>query len=213
MTAARARVKICGLTRAEDAVAAVDAGADFLGFVLSRSVRRVRVTEATRIIEAVRATGRPVECVGVFVDEPLTVVEAAREALGLDRVQLHGSESPEACAALGEQRVIKAFRPAPGERPEVERFGAWAILLDGRHPRKAGGAGVLADWDVAAELAANRRLFLAGGLTVENVEEAIRRVRPFAVDVSSGVESSPGVKDASLVRGFIAAVRAAQEHS
>jgi len=211
----RVRVKICGLTREADVLAAIEAGADYLGFVFSESPRRVRARDASRLVAAARAAvlgaERAVECVGVFVDEVPRVVEATHEALGLDRLQLHGSESVAVCRALGEERIIKAFRVAPGERPDVGSSAAWAVLIDGRHASLAGGSGVRADWDAAAAIAPGRRLFLAGGLDPWNVADAVRRVRPFAVDVSSGVESSPGVKDAARIRDFIAAVRAGEE--
>lgn len=209
----RVRVKICGITREADVAAAIEAGADYLGFVFSESPRRVSTGDAGRLIAAARRSQRAVECVGIFVDASPAVVAATREALGLDRVQLHGSESPAACRALGEDRVIKAFRAAPGERPELQPFTVWAVLLEGRHPSASGGAAVRADWDVAAGIAAERRLFLAGGLDPWNVAEGVRSVRPYAVDVSSGVETSPGLKDAARIRDFIAAVRRAEEEA
>jgi phosphoribosylanthranilate isomerase len=207
------RVKICGLTRAADVVAAAEAGADYLGFVFSESPRRVSATEAGRLIAAARETSPRIECVGVFVDVPPTVVEATREALGLDRVQLHGGESPAACRALGCDRVIKSFRLPPGQTPDVQAYGTWAVLLEGRHPSLAGGGGMRADWEVAASIAIGCRLFLAGGLDPWNVRDAVRSVGPFAVDVSSGVESAPGIKDGDRIRRFIDAVRAGAEET
>lgn len=193
------RVKICGLTSLADALAAVAAGADALGFVLAPSPRRLE-PRAVRAIcrELPPLVGR----VGVFVDQPPEEVARLREFCGLDWVQLHGREGPEQAAALG-WRVIKAMAVggAPPRPPEgFERAG---LLLDTRAPGRRGGTGLTFDWALARPLAAARPVILAGGLGPGNVAEAVRAARPFAVDVSSGVESAPGRKDHAKLSEFV----------
>ncbi|HYP01309.1 MAG TPA: phosphoribosylanthranilate isomerase [Pyrinomonadaceae bacterium] len=207
------KIKVCGITNLEDARAALEAGADALGFnFYARSLRYVVPEDARRII---RQLPREAFCVGVFVNETDAgaVASKAQEA-GVGAVQLHGDESAEYCAALGEHRVIKALRAGKDFAPEqARRFPAESILLDAYSPHARGGTGETFDWELARrtrELVA--QLYLAGGLTPENVAQAIAAVRPFAVDVCSGVESAPGRKDAALVRAFVAAVRACEKN-
>lgn len=205
------RVKICGITNLEDARAALDAGADELGFNFWKGSRRhIRPEAARRIIDELASS---ILCVGVFVDEegPEAVARAASES-GVGAVQLHGSESPEFCTRLRELRVIKAMRVGPDFRIEsVADYPAEAILLDAYSEQSRGGTGRTFDWSLArrARVLAPR-LYLAGGLTPENVGDAIAEVGPFAVDVCSGVEVSPGRKDAARVRAFVEAARASE---
>lgn len=202
-------VKICGITRAEDAAAAADAGADAIGLVFAESPRRVSVAQAQAIVAALPPGVTPV---ALFVDEPLAGIIATCRALGVRTVQLHGDESPELARALGDLCVIKAFRVGSQADLEALRgYPASAYLLDAKVAGKRGGSGVRLDWDLASRATALGRIILAGGLSPDNVAEAIRRVRPYGVDVSSGVESSAGRKDPAKVQAFVAAARAALE--
>jgi len=217
-------VKICGLRTVEDARAAADAGADVIAFnFYAGSKRYVAPEEARGIVAALRAErgSRPLAC-GLFVNaSPHEVCDTAARC-GLDLVQLAGDEPPEHVAAIG-LPALKTFRPAPGEdaaalaaRIALYREAAHSLppgplgaplipLLDAAVPGSYGGTGIVGDWHLAADL--RTQYFLAGGLTPENVGEAMRTVRPWGVDVAGGVESSPGVKDAARVAVFIAAVR------
>lgn len=205
------QTKICGVTNAPDALAAVDAGAEMLGFnFYPKSRRFIEPHEAAAIIRRVRQRA-PVQCVGVFVDaEPQEICEIAAQS-GVDAVQLHGNEGPEYCHILRPLRVIKALRVHAGFDPAVARqFECDTILLDTWHPNEPGGTGAAFDWALAAEIRANvERLILAGGLTPANVAAAIHQVQPDAVDVCSGVEETPRRKSAGRMREFIEAVRAA----
>jgi phosphoribosylanthranilate isomerase len=202
------KVKICGITNVDDALAAVGAGADALGFNFYRkSPRYVTPEEARRIVE--RVPGR-VLCVGVFVNEEADEVRRVVASAGLGAAQLHGDESADYCRALGCGMTIKALRVGEGfDVGAVARCGAEAVLLDAFAGEAFGGTGRTFDWEVARRARALApRLFLAGGLTPENVSEAVRAVRPFAVDVCSGVETAPGRKSLALVKNFIEAARA-----
>ena len=201
------RVKVCGITNLDDALAALEAGADLLGFnFYARSPRRVRPEEARRVVERLPEV---VECVGVFVNEPAPedVEEIAREA-GLASVQLHGDETPEYCQSLRGLTTIKALRV--GADYNVETAAAYqtdAVLLDAYVAGERGGTGHTFDWSLAALTRARvPRLFLAGGLNPDNVAAAVAAVRPYAVDVCSGVETAPGRKSPELVRRFVEAV-------
>lgn len=203
-----ALVKICGITNTEDALAAVEAGADLLGFnFYLKSPRHVSPREARRIVEALPAS---VARVGVFVneDEPETIGRAVSESR-VGAAQLHGDETPEFCARLGGFSVIKALRVGRGFSVEqAALYKTDAVLLDAYVKDAWGGTGQTFDWSFARrtrEVVA--KLYLAGGLTPENVAEAVRAVRPFAVDVCSGVETSPGRKSFRLMRSFVEAVR------
>jgi phosphoribosylanthranilate isomerase len=204
-------VKVCGITNLEDALAALDAGADMLGFnFYRRSPRYVSPLDSRRIIE--RLPGG-VSCVGVFVNEPAPadVASIAREA-GLDAVQLHGDEAPEYCRSLRGLTTIKALRVGADYNVEsAAACGTDAVLLDAYVAGTRGGTGHTFDWTLAA-LTRERvpRLFLAGGLTPDNVAEAVAAVRPYAVDVCSGAETSPGRKDPELMRRFVEQVREAE---
>jgi phosphoribosylanthranilate isomerase len=201
-------VKICGITNPEDAAAAVEAGADALGFNFWRPGRRYLAPEAAA---AIIATLPPqIAKVGVFVDEePAEVLAIARQA-GLTAVQLHGSEPPEYLDRLGPYQKLKAFRVDDRFCAEtLGRYRADAFLLDaaGSTP---GGTGARFDWRAAIAAKRFGRIILAGGLTAENVGEAVRQVAPWGVDVASGVECEPGRKDPRLLREFIRAVRQAE---
>ncbi|TKD10390.1 phosphoribosylanthranilate isomerase [Polyangium fumosum] len=203
-------VKICGFTRVDDVEAAVSAGADMIGLnFVSGSPRRIDVTLARALVSAAR--GR-VEIVGVVADlDPARVAELVAE-VGLDRVQLHGDELPEVIDALG-PRAFKALRIGGAEDVALAaRYGGDLLLVDARVPGQQGGTGVRVDPALVVELARARRVLLAGGLGPDNVAEAVRVVRPWGVDVASGVESAPGIKDERKMRVFVSeARRAAQE--
>jgi phosphoribosylanthranilate isomerase len=199
------RVKICGITNLEDAVGAVEAGADALGFnFYPRSPRYIEPENARRIIEELPG----VLMVGVFVNAgvPEEVARVA-EASKVSAVQLHGDESPAYCRALKSLYVIKALRVAKDFVPEsVSEYETEAILLDAFDGRERGGTGRAFDWEIARRVRELvPKLYLAGGLSAENVAEAVERVRPYAVDACSRLEHAPGRKDAARVRAFIAA--------
>jgi phosphoribosylanthranilate isomerase len=204
-------IKICGIKNAEDALAAVEAGAGALGFnFYGPSPRYVPPQVARGIVE-----GLPegVLTVGVFVnvESPAELARLADEA-GVAAVQLHGDETTEYCASLRGRRVIKALRVGAGFEPErAAEYGAEAILLDTFSASLRGGTGRSFDWSLARRTRSLvPRLYLAGGLTPENVGRAVREVAPFAVDACSGVESAPGRKSFPLMREFVAAARAAE---
>jgi phosphoribosylanthranilate isomerase len=201
----RVRVKICGITRAEDALAAERAGADAIGMIFAeRSSRRVDVRAAAGIVAGL---GPFVTRVGVFVDAPLDEVRAAVQRLELGAVQLHGNEPAAYAAALrGEVRIVRAMPFEPGGTPaSVDAYPADAFLLDAPTP----GSGRPFAWSDAEAWRGHPRLVLAGGLDPTTVAAGIRALRPYAVDVASGVESEPGIKDAERVQAFIRAVREA----
>lgn len=201
----RTRMKVCGLTRAADAALAVELGADALGFVFWSTSPRAVSREAAR---AVHATLPPfVARVGVFVDaSPDDVASTVRE-VGLDVVQLHGDEPAEAFARVGARIVKVATLEGDDDVRRVVGWPGWVMpLVDAVDRDRRGGTGRLADWARAAQVAAARPTLLAGGLTAANVGEAIRRVRPWGVDVSSGVEEAPGVKSPERLRAFALAV-------
>ena len=213
------RVKICGLTNLDDALLALEAGADLLGFVLyPKSPRGVSLGVVAEIAQALRSAPafqqRQPALVGVFVNEPPAAVRRALDEAGLDLAQLSGHEPPDDLRALG-GRAYKAIRsqaeadalPAAGAPPAHPYCPDF--LLDAAHPTLYGGSGQLADLALAARLAARHRLLLAGGLTPDNVAAAIRAVRPWGVDAASGVEAAPGKKDPAKVRAFVQAAKAA----
>jgi len=201
------RVKICGLTAAEDAAAAVEAGADALGFVFVPGTPRcISPERAAAIIAALPPL---VSAVGVFVDQPLDEVAAITTACRLQAVQLHGNEPPAYCRRLSVP-VIKAIRVrGPESLAALEGYPAQAFLLDAFVEGQPGGTGATFPWALAREATRHGRIILSGGLRPETVAEAVRTIRPFGVDVSSGVERRPGLKDHEKVREFIVAVRRA----
>jgi phosphoribosylanthranilate isomerase len=200
------KVKICGVCSVDDARAAVAAGADFLGLNFHpASPRHVDAGVAADIAAAVAGT----PLVGVFVDAPRERVEALAADLGLAALQFHGDEDPSYCAGW-DRRVIKAIRPRPGEQAATlaGRYATDYLLLDAWVPGTPGGTGVPVDVEAARGLDAGR-LFVAGGLRPETVAEVVERLRPFAVDVASGVEERPGKKDHAKLEAFIRRAKAA----
>lgn len=206
------RVKVCGITRLEDAELAVEHGAWALGFILwEPSPRAADPAVAAGIARAMR---RRAELVGVFVNASLDDVARAADALGLTHLQLHGDEGP-AFATEARRRtgckVIKAARIASGaDLQALERYRTDFHLLDTRVEGKQGGSGESWDWELAGHRRSKIPAILSGGLTAENVADGIAAVRPYAVDVASGVEASPGIKDPEKVRAFLAAARPAE---
>jgi phosphoribosylanthranilate isomerase len=211
------KVKICGITNLEDARSAIEAGADMLGFNFYRpSPRFIEPAEVRKILESLRGEieGRGITMVGVFVDEasPEAVAEIVGEA-GLDGVQLHGAESIEFCSTLRQllngKLLIKVLRVTDTFAPaEIEKYDTDAIMLDAFHREMPGGTGRVVDWTVARsarELVP--RLILAGGLSPDNVAEAIAEVGPFAVDACSSLESTPRRKSAERMKAFVRAAR------
>jgi phosphoribosylanthranilate isomerase len=204
----RVRIKICGITNLEDAQAAIEAGADLLGFnFYAGSVRYIPPDAARSIVAAIRAKERCPALVGVFVNSPLDEVRAIVQTVDLDRAQLHGDEPVEMVTQLA-GRGFKALRPQSMEEAEnqAKAYAAAnepALLIDAYCQGEYGGTGQVGDWSMAAKIARQYPILLAGGLTPENVAQAIAQVQPWGVDVASGVESAPGKKDAAKMRGVI----------
>jgi len=196
------KLKVCGVTSLEDARAAIDCGAEYLGFnFYPKSPRYIAPESARAIIERLPSE---VIGVGVFVNEslPEDVIEILRVS-GARMAQLHGDESPTYCASVGAERVIKALRIGDDfDARRVLDYPASAILLDAFDAKLYGGTGRTANWSIAREAAKLTKVFLAGGLSPENIAEAIRAVEPFAVDVNSGIESAPGRKDPSKLQAL-----------
>ena len=205
------RVKICGITNARDAVAAVDAGADALGFVFfDRSARCISFHVAAEIV---RELPPFIAKVGVFVDPAEETVREAIQVCGIDTLQFHGGESPAFCERFG-LKTIKAFRVrGPKTLEEAKAYPRTAWLLDSHVPNQLGGTGETFDWELAREATKfSRMVILAGGLTAENVAQAVQQVRPYAIDVSSGVESEPGKKDHRKLTLFVTAAHTPATH-
>jgi phosphoribosylanthranilate isomerase len=198
-------VKICGITRLEDAEAAIEQGAGALGFVFWRpSPRAIEVERAREILAALPPL---VPTVGVFVNQPADEVNAVAERVGLSAVQLHGDETLEYADGI-RRPVVKSMSVDRTTPSDIDRWPARVrLLLDVYDPSRRGGTGRHVDWSRAAAVAARRPVLLAGGLTADNVAEAVGRVRPFGIDVSSGVESAPGIKDHVRLRALFAALR------
>jgi len=200
-------VKICGIKTLKDALAAIDAGADYLGFNFHPgSVRYVEKEICAEITAVLKKTHPRIKLVGVFVNSPVEAVKDILDTCLLDLAQLHGDETPEIFAQLA-PNVFRAFRGIPVDIGGHVRNEAPAMLMDAAVKGVYGGSGITADWSAAAVVAAKYPLLLAGGLTPENVADAIRQVRPWGVDVASGVESAPGVKDAHRMSAFVRAVQ------
>lgn len=207
------QIKICGLTTAGDALAAAELGADLLGFnFFPASARYITPEACADILQVLRDRGLAVRAVGVFVNAPVAEVVDVMQRCGLDLAQLHGDEPAETLAALG-GRAFRALRPASLAEAQAvlagdrERVDPPALLVDACHPGQYGGTGRVADWDLAAALARRAPVLLAGGLKPENVAAAVAQVQPWGVDVASGVEAAPGVKDRAKMAAFIAAAR------
>jgi phosphoribosylanthranilate isomerase len=197
-------VKICGITRLEDAEAAVACGADALGFVFwPKSPRYIDSYRARAIVSSLPPFVTPV---GVFVDQPAEEINRIAGAARLGAIQLHGNENPGSVQSL-DLPVVKAIAVGSSDAATVDAWPANIIvLLDVHDPIRRGGTGQTVDWAAAAEIARRRRTILAGGLTAENVGDAIARVRPYGIDVSSGVEASPGIKDQGRLKALFEAV-------
>jgi phosphoribosylanthranilate isomerase len=202
------KIKICGIKTVNDALAAMDAGTDLLGFnFYPKSPRYIDVGTCRDIMSVMRKYGQ-ITYVGLFVNASVAEVRATLETCGLSLAQLHGDETPEMLDALN-GKAFKALRGVPNAERinDFARSNAPALLVDAAVKGEYGGTGVTADWSAAAELAKQYPLLLAGGLTPENVRDAVRQVNPWGVDVASGVEESPGQKDRSKMRAFVQAVR------
>ena len=200
------QIKICGIKTVTDALATMDAGADLIGFnFYPKSPRYIDAGRCRDIMSVMRRYGY-ITYVGVFVNSSVEEIRATMETCGLSLAQLHGDETPEMLNAL-DGKAFKAFRGVPQSLNGFARGNAPALLVDASVKGLYGGSGVTADWSGAAELAKKYPLLLAGGLTPENVAEAVRRVKPWGVDVASGVESARGEKDLSKMKAFVQAVR------
>lgn len=199
------KVKICGITNLEDALIAVDAGADAIGFVFAeQSPRSVSPQKAAAIIAKLPPL---VQTVGLFVDDDLERINWLADFCGLDIIQLHGDEDPDFCTEI-RRRIIKVFRVKDAASlANLASYQVAGYLLDAWSAEAHGGTGKTFDWDLAREAAASRPIIIAGGLTPVNVLDAVDIVRPYGVDVSSGVELSPGKKDPEKVRNFIRALK------
>ena len=199
------KIKICGIKNVNDALAAIDAGADLIGFnFYPKSPRYIDVGRCRHIMAVMRKFGH-ITYVGVFVNASVEEIRATIETCELSLAQLHGDETVETLNALN-GKAFKAFRGIPADMNGFAREVAPAFLLDASVKDAYGGTGVTADWNGAAEFAKKYPLLLAGGLTPENVTDAVRQVKPWGVDVASGVESAPGVKDAGKMKAFVRAI-------
>lgn len=205
-------VKVCAITRVEDGLAALQAGADWLGFIRWPKSKRYRMTEeAVATLAALRRQApRPFEAVGVYVDPTRELLDEEVPRLGLDRVQLHGDESPDFVKSLP-WPVLKALRPRDAHvlRRLAETYAEFPLLVDAFDPEQPGGTGRTWDYAMLQELVAQRAVIVAGGLHPGNVGDIVKRLRPWGVDVASGVESEPGIKDPDLVKRFVEAARLA----
>src|SRR5215208_4564347 len=200
------KIKICGIKTVNDALAAIDAGADLIGFnFYPKSPRYQEVGMCRNIMSVLRQIGR-VTCVGVFVNAPVAEILATMDTLGLNLAQLHGDETAAMLKQL-DGKGFKAFRGIPQNIDGFAKSESPAFLVDASAKGVYGGSGVTADWKGAAKLAKKYPLLLAGGLSPQNVADAIRQVQPWGVDVASGVESAPGEKDPAKMKAFVKAVR------
>ncbi|MGE5463038.1 MAG: phosphoribosylanthranilate isomerase [Syntrophothermus sp.] len=204
------KIKICGIKTVTDALAAMDAGADLIGFnFYPKSPRSIDVGVCRNIMSVMRHYGH-IQYVGVFVNAPACEIRATLETCGLSLAQLHGDEAPGMLEEL-DGKAFKAFRGIPQHVDGFARQDAPAFLLDASVKGLYGGSGVTADWASAGELAKKYPLLLAGGLTPENVAAAVWQVNPWGVDVASGVESEPGRKDPAKMSAFVRAVRESEK--
>jgi len=200
-------VKICGIKTLQDAQVAINAGADYLGFnFYPKSARFIEKSACAEITSVLKREHPQIKLVGVFVNSPIDEVKDILQTCSLDLAQLHGDETPETFVQLA-PHAFRAFRGIPESNAGYERSEAPFMLIDAAVKGVYGGSGVTADWTAAAKLAQQYLLLLAGGLTPENVADAVRQVNPWGVDVASGVESAPGEKDAEKMSTFVKAVR------
>jgi len=201
------RIKICGVTNLDDALLAADLGVDALGFIFASSPRKISLSKAKGIIKKIPPF---ISLVGVFVNERLKKVKEIAGECALDYIQLHGEEPPEFCQALYPYKVIKTIRVK--DKESLEKISSYlkvkAVLLDTFVKGKPGGTGKIFNWNLAKEAQkSGKPIILSGGLSSENVRKAIELVNPYAVDVSSNIESSPGRKNREKLKAFIKAVR------
>ena len=203
----RVKVKICGLTRVEDVQAAIKAGADAVGFVFTTSPRRIRIDAAIELSGYVPAG---VLRVGLFLDQERSAIEHVIRRVPLDLLQFHGCETEQDCSAfkLPWLKAVAMENAESVKQAEQDYPGATGLLLDSHSKGKRGGSGKAFDWSLSRPV--TKPVWLAGGLNADNVGLAIRQVRPFAVDVSSGVETRPGIKDEAMMKAFVKAVRKAE---
>jgi phosphoribosylanthranilate isomerase len=210
-------IKICGLSEAEHALVAARAGADLLGMIFAPYRRQVSPEKASVLVKAVHSLRHPPELVGVFVNAPAAEVNRIAESFHLDRVQLSGNETWRYCKQI-ERPIVKAVHVSPRTRVDkiLSRIDIGArlkpdliCLLDSKGEDAPGGTGKTFDWELAREVAARFPVIVAGGLTPENVSQAIREAQPWGIDVSSGVETN-GQKDPDKIKAFVAAVRKAE---
>jgi phosphoribosylanthranilate isomerase len=209
-------IKICGIKTLKDALAAIEAGADYLGFnFYPNSVRFIEKETCAEIMSVLKKEHPQIKLVGVFVNSPVEEVKAILETCHLHLAQLHGDETPEMLESFN-GKAFKAIRLSASTSfdesvspflKSVPESASPALLMDAAVKGVYGGSGVTADWSTAAELAKKYPLLLAGGLTPENVADAVRQVKPWGVDVASGVESTAGEKDAAKMSAFVKAVK------
>ncbi len=192
-------VKFCGITRLEDALCAVEAGADFLGFIFyANSPRHITPEKAAEIISQLP---EEVKKVGVFVNESMFSILRIVDTCGLDVIQLHGNETPEFAEKVGPEWIWKAFSlNDESQIPEVCGFPCQSLLLDSSNDNQCGGTGKTCNWSLARKVAEQKTVVLAGGLNPYNILDAVTRVKPVAVDVNSGVEIMPGIKDHDKIK-------------
>ncbi|MCK4905078.1 phosphoribosylanthranilate isomerase [bacterium] len=200
----KTKIKICGITNLEDALLASSLGVDALGFVFTKSKRRITAVDASQIIDELPQS---VLKIGVFVNEEEQRVREILQVCRLNMIQFHGDESPEYILKFREE-VIKSFRIKNGNSlKNIPKYKTIAYLLDAYSQEGYGGTGETFNWDLAVKAKKFGRIILAGGLTPDNVVEAIKKVQPYGVDVSSGVESYPGKKDPKKLEEFVKRVR------
>jgi phosphoribosylanthranilate isomerase len=201
------KIKICGIKTLKDALTAIEAGADYLGFnFYPKSVRFIEKSACVEITSVLKREYPHIKLVGVFVNSSVEEIKDILQTCQLDLAQLHGDETPETFAQLA-PHAFRAFRRIPESNAGYERNEAPFMLIDAAVKGVYGGSGVTADWTAAAKLALQYPLLLAGGLTPENVADAVRQVQPWGVDVASGVESAPGEKDAEKMIQFVKEVK------
>ena len=207
------KIKICGIKTLKDALAATEAGADYLGFnFYPKSVRFIEKNACAEITSVLKREHPHIKLIGVFVNSSVEEIKDILQTCHLDLAQLHGDETPEVFAQLAPY-AFRAFRGIPESNEGYKRSEAPAMLIDAAVKGVYGGSGVITDWIAAAELAKKYPFLLAGGLTPENVADAVRQVQPWGVDVASGVESAPGEKDAEKMSAFVKAVREVENQS
>jgi phosphoribosylanthranilate isomerase len=202
----RTEIKICGITRLEDALCAAECGADAVGFIFHPASPRYITPERARTIIARLPDG--IATVGVFVNNKREAVEQTAEACGLDLIQLHGDELPAYCRQFPSGRVIKAVSPGTTEEVRaLDLYDIRAFLVDARDTGRYGGTGKRSDWELAIKIRESHPLILAGGLDPENIGEALAAVAPHAVDINSGCELAPGIKNHDRMRRIIGIIR------